>query len=202
MKDLGVLVSGRGSNLRAIHAATTPGGVLAGLARVAVVASDKPDCGGLAFARDLGIPTVALPRLGLAREEWDAALEGALAPWTLDLVVLAGFMRILSPGFVARYAGRIVNIHPADTRVHQGLGGYAYAHAARLAETRITVHLVDAGLDTGRVLAQRVVDLRGADSLEEVERRGLCAEHAFYSETLRDLLLGKLGGASAASATS
>lgn len=201
-KALGVLVSGRGSNLRALHAATEPGGPLAGVAQIAVVASDKPECGGLAFAREQGLPAVALPVLGRSREGWDDALADALAAHEreapLDLLVLAGFMRILSPGFVARYAGRIVNIHPADTRVHQGLGGYAYAHAARLDETFITVHLVDAGLDTGRVLARRAVDLRGADSLSEIERRGLQVEHAFYSETVRDLLLGKLGADSAA----
>ncbi len=202
VKALGVLVSGRGSNLRALHAATLPGGALAGVARIAVVASDKPDCGGLAFARERGLPTVALPVLGRTREAWDAALADALAAHEregpLDLLVLAGFMRILSAAFVARYAGRIVNIHPADTRVHQGLGGYAFAHAARLDETWITVHLVDAGLDTGRVLARRAVDLRGADTLAEIERRGLQVEHAFYSETLRDLLLGELGADSAA----
>ncbi|MBK6462988.1 MAG: phosphoribosylglycinamide formyltransferase [Myxococcales bacterium] len=202
MRSLGVLVSGRGSNLRALHAATEPGGVLSGVARIAVVASDKPECGGLAFARERRLPTIALPVLGRSREVWDAALADALdvheqgAP--LDLLVLAGFMRILSAGFVARYAGRIVNIHPADTRVHQGLGGYAYAHAAGLAETWITVHLVDAGLDTGQVLGRRAVDLRDAGSLEEIERRGLQVEHALYSETLRDLLLGERGAENAA----
>ncbi len=192
MKRLGALASGRGSNLRAIHAATQPGGVLAGLACVAVVASDKPESGALAFAAERGIPGVALPRAGRSREVWDAALVEALAPFALDLVVLAGFMRVLSPVFVGAYAGRIVNVHPADTRAHQGLGGYEFAMAQRLEQTWVTVHLVDAGLDTGPILAQRAVDLRGAESLEEIERRGLAVEHALYSETLRELLLGKV----------
>lgn len=196
-KRLAVLASGRGSNLRAIHSAARRGGVLADLAEIVVVASDKPGSGALVFAEEAGIPTIALPRDGRSREEWDAALALALAPFAVDYVALAGFMRVLSPVFVSRYAGRIVNVHPADTRVHQGLGGYDFAFARKLDETKITVHLVDVGLDTGPILAQRTVDLRGASTLEEVERRGLAVEHAIYSETLRDLLTGKIaaGGA-------
>lgn len=189
MKHLGVLASGRGSNLRALHAATR-GGVLEGLADIVVVASDKPSAGALAFANEAGIPAIAQPKAGLVREEWDRALVEKLEPYALDFVVLAGFMRVLSPVFVARYPGRIVNVHPADTREHKGLGGYDFAFERKLPETKVTVHVVDQGLDTGPILAQRTVDLRGAETLEEVERRGLAVEHVLYPETLRDLFRG------------
>ena len=98
-------------------------------------------------------------------------------------------MRILSPQVVRRYAGRVVNIHPADTAQHQGLHGYRWAWDKRLPSTAVTVHLVDEGLDTGPVLAKKTVDLRGARNLEEVEARGLAVEHRFYSQVLRELFL-------------
>lgn len=184
MKRIAVLASGRGSNLRAIHAATKAG-VLRGIAEIVVVGSDKPDAGALAFARAEGIETIVQPKDGLARTAWDEAFVAKLRPHRVDAIVLAGFMRILSKTFVEAYEGRIVNVHPADTRVHQGLGGYEYAHRERLARTTITVHLVDDGLDTGPVLARREVDLAGATTLEEIERRGLAVEHALYPDALR-----------------
>jgi phosphoribosylglycinamide formyltransferase-1 len=187
VKRLAVLASGRGSNLRAIFAATRSG-ALEGVAEIVVVASDKPSAHALVFAEENGVPTIALPRAGRSREAWDEELLRHLAPFSPDVVVLAGFMRVLSGLFVAAYPGRIVNIHPADTRAHQGLGGYAFAFDRGLAETTITVHLVDEGLDTGTILAQRAVDLRGATSLHDVEERGLAVEHALYPEALRAFL--------------
>ena len=89
---------------------------------------------------------------------------------------------------VARYRGRMLNVHPADTARHQGLHGYEWAFGQRLPATKITVHLVDEGLDTGRVLAQREVDLRGAETLAEVERRGLAVEHELYADALKAFL--------------
>lgn len=192
-KRIAVLASGRGSNLRALHAATLPGGVLHGVAEIVFVGGDKPGALALAFAKERGIATVGREKTGLTREAWDRAMLADLAPFEIDLVVLAGFMRVLSSTFVEAYAGRIVNVHPADTREHQGLGGYEHAFEARRDETRITVHLVDAGLDTGTILAQRPVDLRGASTLDEVERRGLAVEHALYPEAVRDFLLGRIG---------
>lgn len=188
MKRIAVLASGRGSNLRAIHAATI-GGALAGVAKIVLVGSDKPDAPALAFAVENGIATVAQPKNSLGREAWDAALVEKIAPHRPDVIVLAGFMRILSKVFVEAYEGRIVNVHPADTRKHQGLGGYDYAFREHLEETTVTVHLVDHGLDTGPILAQRTVDLRGALTLEDVEHRGLAVEHALYPEALREFLI-------------
>jgi len=118
------------------------------------------------------------------------------------LVVLAGYMRILSPAFIQPFAGRIINIHPADTHLHQGLHAYEWAFENKLPETKITVHLVDEGLDTGPVLAQKTVDLRGVDTLAEVERRGLAVEHEVYAQTLAELIKSKQNFMSSAAETS
>jgi phosphoribosylglycinamide formyltransferase-1 len=188
---IAILISGRGSNMEAI-ARQVLGGALAGRCAIAAVIASRPNAPGLALARELGLETLALDARGMGRDAFDDALLAALERHRVDVVVLAGYMRILSPRVVARYRGRIVNIHPADTAAHQGLGGYEWAFAQKLPSTKITVHLVDEGLDTGAVLAQREVDLRGAETLAEVERRGLAAEHALYPEAISHYLKGKL----------
>lgn len=184
-----ILISGRGSNMEAI-ARQVRGGALAGRCEIAAVISSRPAAPGLAVARELGLETLALDARGLGRDAYDDALIAALEKCRAEVVVLAGYMRILSPRVVARHRGRILNIHPADTALHQGLGGYTWAFAQRLPSTKITVHLVDEGLDTGAVLAQREVDLRGAGTLAEVERRGLAVEHQLYPEALKGFLQG------------
>jgi phosphoribosylglycinamide formyltransferase-1 len=100
-------------------------------------------------------------------------------------------MRVLSPSFVQAYQGRIINVHPADTQLHQGLHAYEWAFEQQLAQTKITVHDVDEGMDTGGVIGQAEVDLRGVQSLEEVEKRGLSVEHKFYSQVIRELILNE-----------
>ena len=187
MMALAVLFSGRGSNLSAIATATETG-VLKGIARVAVAVSNQPDAGGLAVARAHGIPTAVVESKGLAREAFDAALVRTLQPHAPDLVVLAGFMRVLSKVFLGAYPGRVVNIHPADTAAHQGLHGYEWAFAQQLAETWVTVHLVDEGLDTGPVVQQGRVDLRGVQSEADVISRGLAVEHVLYPQAIAALL--------------
>ncbi|TGE21650.1 phosphoribosylglycinamide formyltransferase [Hymenobacter aquaticus] len=188
---LAILLSGRGSNMVALVQAVQHGG-LAGLAEVAVVFSNKPDAPGLATAAALGCPTASLGSQGRKRAEFDAEVVEILRGYQPDYVVLAGYMRILSPTFIRAFAGRIVNIHPADTHQHQGLHAYEWAFDNRLPETKITVHLVDEGLDTGPILAQHPVDLRGAETLAEVERRGLAVEHFLYADTLARLIRGEL----------
>ena len=185
---LAILLSGRGSNMLALVLATQSG-ILKDLAEVAVVFSNKPDAPGLEAAAALGCPTAALPSQGRKREDFDAEAAQLLQQYQPDFVVLAGYMRILSPAFIQPFAGRILNIHPADTHQHQGLHAYEWAFDNKLSETKITVHLVDEGLDTGPVLAQQAVDLRGADTLAEVERRGLAVEHELYAETLKSLIM-------------
>ena len=185
---LAILLSGRGSNMMAVVEATKTG-VLKGLAEVAVVFSNQPDAFGLEAAAALGCPVAALSSQGRKRETFDAEVVQLLQQYQPDLVVLAGYMRVLSPAFIQPFVGRIINIHPADTHQHQGLHAYEWAFENRLPETKITVHLVDEGLDTGPILARQTVDLRGADTLAEVERRGLAVEHELYAETLKRLIM-------------
>jgi phosphoribosylglycinamide formyltransferase-1 len=188
---LAILLSGRGSNMVAlVHA--VQGGVLRDLAEVAVVFSNKPDAPGLETAAALGCATASLSSQGRKRQEFDAEVVEVLRQYRPDYIVLAGYMRILSPTFIRAFAGRILNIHPADTHQHQGLHAYEWAFENQLVETKITVHVVDEGLDTGPVLAQHPVDLRGADTLAEVERRGLAVEHFLYADTLARLIRGEL----------
>jgi phosphoribosylglycinamide formyltransferase-1 len=184
---LAILLSGRGSNMLALVRAVQSG-VLRGLAEVAVVFSNKPDAPGLAAAAALGCPTAALPSQGRQREAFDLEAAALLQQYRPDFIVLAGYMRILSPAFIQPFAGRILNIHPADTHQHQGLHAYEWAFDNHLPETKITVHLVDEGLDTGPILAQQTVDLRGADTLAEVERRGLAVEHELYASALAGVI--------------
>ena len=185
MKRLAVLLSGRGSNMEAVVRHTRERGVLHGVAEVVVVASNLPDAKGVDIARSMGVATRVVPHLGRLRSEFEAELVRQLDPFQPDLIVLAGFMRKLSPLFVGHFAHRIVNIHPADTRQHQGLHGYQWAFERKLPETFITVHYVDEGLDTGAIIGQCPVPIADAGSLEEVERRGLAVEHRFYSEMIK-----------------
>jgi phosphoribosylglycinamide formyltransferase-1 len=184
---LAILLSGRGSNMLALAEAVQTG-VLQGLAEIVVVFSNDLAAPGIDSAASLGLPTDSLSSKGRKREEFDREVVAILQEYRPDYVVLAGYMRVLSPTFVRAFAGRIINIHPADTHQHQGLHAYEWAFDNRLTETKITVHLVDEGLDTGPILAQRVVNLVGADSLAEVQRRGLAVEHVLYAETLAALI--------------
>ena len=182
-----ILISGRGSNMVAL-VESVGNGALAGCCEIAAVIASRPGAPGLARAKERGLAVFALDARGMAKDAYDDALLAVLENCRADVVVLAGYMRILSPRVVERYRGRILNIHPADTSEHQGLHGYDWAFENRRPETKITVHLVDEGLDTGAVLAQREVDLRGAKTLEEVERRGLAVEHELYPEALKEFL--------------
>ena len=184
---LAILLSGRGSNMLALAEASGHG-VLRGVAEIAVVFSNDPAALGLEAAAALGLPTASLASVGRKRAAFDQEVVALLQGYQPDYVVLAGYMRVLSPTFVRAFAGRIINIHPADTHQHQGLHAYEWAFDNHLAETKITVHLVDEGLDTGPILAQRVVNLEGADTLAEVQRRGLAVEHVLYADTLKQLI--------------
>ena len=164
-------------------------GMLKGIALPVLVFSNKADAGGLQFAKSNAIPTACLESKGLKRAEFDSLVLDILKPFAPDYIVLAGYMRILSPVLVNAFPKKIINIHPADTTQHQGLHGYEWAWENRLPETKVTVHYVDEGLDTGSIIAQGIVDLRTADSLEEVEKRGLTVEHSLYSETLKKLFV-------------
>ncbi len=162
-------------------------GMLAECCEVALVFANTGEAHGLRIAQQFGVPTATIESNGKKRRAFDQEVLALLEPLHLDYLVLAGYMRILSPGIIERYRNRIINIHPADTTAYQGIHGYEWAFEQGLEQTTITVHLVDEGVDTGRILAQREVDLRGASTLDDIKQRGLRVEHALYSETLRDV---------------
>lgn len=186
-KRLGIFISGRGSNMKALLASCQDG-VLQEVAEVVVVFSNKPTAAGLDTAAQAGIPTESLASKGIPRAVFDQKVIALMAPYNLDYIILAGYMRVLSPGFITAYPRQIINIHPADTTQHQGLRAYEWAWEQGLETTKITVHYVDEGLDTGAIIAQYPVDLKGAQSLEEVEKRGLAIEHQNYQQALYQIL--------------
>jgi phosphoribosylglycinamide formyltransferase-1 len=183
-KRIVIFISGRGSNMETI-VKTAQTEILKDCCEIVLVFANKKEARGLEIARQLGIKTAYLESKGKQREDFDRAIVTLLKPYQPDYLVLAGYMRVLSPVLIEPYRNRIINIHPADTALYQGTHGYEWAFENKLESTKITVHLVDEGVDTGKVLAQREVDLRGAISLEEIEQRGLKVEHAFYSEVLK-----------------
>jgi phosphoribosylglycinamide formyltransferase-1 len=187
MKKIAIFISGRGSNMKAI-VEQCQSGILSRIALPVLVFSDHNDAAGLKYATEQGIATASLESKGMKRSDYDRLVLEILTAYSPDYIVLAGYMRILSPVLVNAFPKRIINIHPADTTAHQGLHGYEWAWENKLPETKITVHFVDEGLDTGSIIAQEIVDLRGATSLEEVEARGLAVEHRLYSKTLSELL--------------
>lgn len=180
---IAIFISGRGSNMEAILKSAREG-MLKEVCQPVLVFSNKSSARGLETAKQYGVPTEVVESKGKVREDFDRQVLAMLKPYQPDYIVLAGYMRILSPLFIRAYKNRIINIHPADTDRFHGLGAYEWAWENRLPETKITVHFVDEGVDTGPVIGKAPVDLRGAQSLEEVEARGLSVEHRFYSEML------------------
>ncbi len=183
-KRIAILISGGGSNMVAVVKQTQTG-ILKDYCEIALVLSNKPSAPGLEKARALGVPTEVIVSKGKSREAFDREVVERLRSLNIDFVVLAGFMRILSPFFIQAFPRRIINIHPADPAQFRGIGGYEWAWEQNLEQTMITVHYVDEGVDTGQIIAQETVDLKGCRSLEEVKERGLKVEHALYSQALR-----------------
>lgn len=162
-------------------------GILRDCCEILLVFSNKADAAGLKIAEAYGVPAACIPSKGKKREEHEREILELLQPLDPDYIVLAGYMRMLSPVFIRAYPWRIINIHPADTRAFQGVGGYAWAFEQKLDKTYITVHYVDEGMDSGAIIAQRELDLRGLISLAEIEEKGLALEHRMYSEVLKEL---------------
>lgn len=183
---IALLISGRGSNMEAIIEQCQTG-ILQEIAAVVLVFSNNPIAKGLKIASKKDIKTATIDTKKVAKDRFDIQLLALLRQHRVEWIVLAGYMRILSPTIIAAYPQRIVNIHPADTNLHQGLGGYQWAFDNNLRSTKITVHYVSQELDKGEVVAQIEVDLEGVTSVEEVEQRGLTVEHQFYSQVLRKL---------------
>jgi formyltetrahydrofolate-dependent phosphoribosylglycinamide formyltransferase len=180
VKKVGILISGRGSNMMALVEA-------AGDAyEVVVVASDKPDAPGLAWAREHGIPTFALSPKGIGKPAYEAAISAALREAGAEIVALAGYMRLLSNEFVADWRDRILNIHPSLLPDYKGLDTHARAIAAGDDEAGCSVHVVTEELDAGEVLGQARVPILPGDDAETLAARVLAEEHRLYPRVLAD----------------
>lgn len=158
-------------------------------AQIACVISNRADAAGLADAHALGLPTLVVPHISFdSREGFDAALQQAIDDHAPSLVVLAGFMRILTPGFVQHYAGRLINIHPSLLPAFAGLNTHQRAIDAGCAVAGATVHQVTAELDHGPILAQSVVPVMASDTAATLAARVQAREHVMYPKAIRDLL--------------
>ncbi|MBO0911700.1 MAG: phosphoribosylglycinamide formyltransferase [Acidobacteria bacterium] len=188
MKNLGILLSGRGSNFEAI-AKNVACGRLPG-ARIAVVISNRPGAGGLLKARDLAIATRVIPSREKSREEHDREVAAALDEHKVDLVCLAGYMRLLSPWFVKRFPQRILNIHPSLLPAFPGLEAHEQAFAYGVKVAGCTVHFVDEELDHGPIIVQKAVPVLETDDEKSLAARILEQEHIAYSEAINLVLEG------------
>jgi phosphoribosylglycinamide formyltransferase-1 len=188
-KRIGVLLSGRGSNFEAL-AEGVAGGRIPN-AEIAVVISNREGAPGLERARARGIEARPIPSQGLEREAYDKLVMAALEEKKIDLVCLAGYMRLLSPQFVAAFRGRILNIHPSLLPAFPGLESQRQAleHGAKFAGC--TVHFVDENLDAGPIVLQAVVPIEDRDTPETLSERILREEHRIYTEAVRIVLEGR-----------
>ena len=189
MQRLGILLSGRGSNFIAIADAIRQGRLPG--AEIAVVLSNLPDAAGLETARKLGLPAIAIPSAGRKRAEHDAEVVAALQQHRVDLVCLAGYMRIISPEFVRAFPNRILNIHPALLPAFPGLDAQAQALEFGAKVAGCTVHFVDEAVDHGAIILQRVVPVLDQDTAETLSARILDQEHIAYTEAIARVLSGQ-----------
>jgi phosphoribosylglycinamide formyltransferase 1 len=194
MKNIVILISGSGSNMAAIIRTAEEQNWAKRLnARVSAVISNKADAEGLAFAKEHDIATAVVDHKAFAgepkpREAFDAALMAEIDQYQPHLVVLAGFMRILTPGFVAHYEGRLINIHPSLLPAFTGLNTHARAIEAGCKFAGATVHRVTAELDHGPILAQAVVPVLPDDTADTLAARVLTQEHLIYPKAVEELL--------------
>ncbi len=190
MKNIVILISGRGSNMEAIVRACA---AEAWPARIAAVISNRPDATGLSFAAEHGIATAVIDHKGFSeRAAFDAELARVVQSYEADVVVLAGFMRILSPDFVRRFEGRLLNIHPSLLPAFPGLHTHQRALQAGCKVAGATVHLVTAELDHGPIVAQAVVPVLPGDTEATLSARVLVREHEIYPRAVRWLVQGEL----------
>ncbi|HDR9354278.1 TPA: phosphoribosylglycinamide formyltransferase [Burkholderia vietnamiensis] len=190
MKKLVILISGRGSNMEAIVRACAqerwP-------AQVAAVIANRPDAAGLAFAASHGVATAVVDHRAFdGRDSFDAALAAEIDRFAPDLVVLAGFMRILTPDFVRRYEGRLLNIHPSLLPSFKGVHTHQQALDAGVALHGVTVHFVSPELDSGAIVAQGAVPVLAGDDAAALAQRVLAVEHVLYPRAVRWFVEGSL----------
>lgn len=188
MKNLGILLSGRGSNFEAIASNVAAGKIPN--ARIAVVISNKPDAEGIKTARALGLNAVLIPSKGRSREEHDREVAGVLQQHSVELICLAGYMRLLSPWFVRQFPQRILNIHPSLLPAFAGLEAQEQAFAYGVKVSGCTVHFVDEELDHGPIIVQRAVPVLASDDEHTLADRILEQEHIAYSEAINIVIEG------------
>jgi len=189
MKNLGILLSGRGSNFVAIADSITAGRIPD--VRIAVVISNRADAPGLETARQRGLNALVIPSKGKPREEHDREVVAALKEHKVDLICLAGYMRLLSPWFVRQFPGKILNIHPSLLPAFPGLEAQQQAFAYGVKVSGCTVHFVDEELDHGAIIVQKTVPVLDSDDEHTLAARILEQEHIAYSEAIRIVLEGK-----------
>jgi phosphoribosylglycinamide formyltransferase-1 len=185
MKKLGILLSGRGSNFEAIARNVQAGKIPA---EIGVVISNKEEAAGLAIGRQMGLNAVCIPSKGKEREAFERELVAALRQHEVDLICLAGFMRVLTPYFIREFKGRILNIHPAILPSFPGVESQKQALDYGAKFTGCTVHFVDEGVDTGPVVAQAVVPILDDDTVETLSARILKEEHRIYTEAVNHVI--------------
>jgi phosphoribosylglycinamide formyltransferase 1 len=190
MHSLGVLLSGRGSNFVAIADSIDAGRIPD--ARISVVISNKPDAPGIATARQRGLKSLVIPSKSKAREEHDREVVAALKENGVELVCLAGYMRLLSPWFVQQFPQRILNIHPSLLPAFPGLEAQEQAFAYGVKVSGCTVHFVDEELDHGAIIVQKTVPVLDTDDEHTLASRILEQEHIAYTEAIRIVLSGRL----------
>ncbi len=189
MHNLGILLSGRGSNFEAIALNVAAGKIPN--ARIAVVITNNPDAGGIEAARRHGLKAVIIPSKDKPREEHDREVVGVLKEHKVDLVCLAGYMRLLSPWFVRQFPRRILNIHPSLLPAFPGLEAQEQAFAYGVKISGCTVHFVDEELDHGAIIVQKAVPVLDSDDEQSLADRILEQEHIAYSEAINIVLEGK-----------
>jgi formyltetrahydrofolate-dependent phosphoribosylglycinamide formyltransferase len=184
-RKLGILISGRGSNMAAlVEAARAPDCPY----EVVLVASDKPDAAGLAWAAEQGVPTFAQSPRGMPKAEYEMKIDSALREARAEAIALAGYMRLLSDNFVARWRGRILNIHPSLLPRYKGLDTHARAIDAGDSHGGASVHIVTEELDGGEVLGQAEVPILPGDTPESLAERVLKEEHRLYPRVVAEFL--------------
>lgn len=188
-KRIGVLLSGRGSNFEALAESVVAGRIPN--AEIAIVISNKPDALGLKRAEARGIATRVIPSKGLQREDYDRQVVAVLQECKVDLICLAGYMRLLSPYFVAAFPQKILNIHPSLLPAFPGLEGQKQALEHGVKFAGCTVHFVDENLDAGPIILQAVVPVLDGDDERTLSERILKEEHRIYSEAVKIILEGK-----------
>ena len=188
-KRIGVLLSGRGSNFEALAQSVSKQHIPN--AKIVIVISNKPDAAGLERARALGIPSLAIASKGLEREAFDRKVVAALQEQNVDLICLAGYMRLLSPFFIAAFPQRILNIHPSLLPSFPGLESQRQALDYGVKFAGCTVHFVDENLDAGPIVLQAAVPVFDQDDEHALSERILKEEHRIYTEAVKIVLEGK-----------